>query len=264
MSIYNRPLVIESDLKTVFSSTWSIIRSHIAVMSLIWSVFYIPTNIFILLRSGEMMRNLSRGSSGVFLLMIILNLLGSIPNIAMVLLVRNRECDDYNTLVVSSFKSLPAYITTTLTMLLSMLPLMFFGILSSTLILSVLDKTGVSQIIQIAVALPIIIACCVISLLRYFSSVNFYLMNGVRNFRAARLSRVLYKYNRKKILAVFGVCSFLPMFLNFITLYLVDSEAVNILTGFLLGYYMFLSSGFFAGVFLHIREEDSEESSIQN
>jgi len=258
MPNYNKPLMVDGDIRSIFSETWLIIRPHLLYMTLIWSIFYIPTNLFILMRSGDMMRNLSHGSSGVLLLMMILNLLGSIPNIAMVLLVKNKDCDDYNTLVSSSFKSLPFYITTTISMLMSMLPLMFFGIMGAALLLSVLDKVGVSPSIQVFVALPVIILCCFIALIRYFSSVNFYLMKGIRNFRATRLSRNLYVFNRKKVLAVFGICSFLPMFLNFITIYLVDSEVVNILTGFLLGYFMFLSSGFYAGLFLHIREEGGE------
>ncbi|WP_298007045.1 hypothetical protein [Oceanispirochaeta sp.] len=259
MKIYNKAFLVESDVKEIFTSTWDIIRPHIFYMSLIWAIFYIPTNIFILMRSGDMMRHLNSGNAGVIPIMLILNLLGTIPNIALVLLVKQKDCDDYNSLVASAFKKLPYYLTTTFAMFLRMIPLMVMGVLAAALISVFLSTLNMAPMTQLLIVMPVILLTGFLSLIRYYSSINFYLMKGARNFRATSFSRILFELNRKKVLAVFGVCSFLPLALNFVILYLVDNEAFNIFSGFLLGFYMFLSSGFYAGLFNHIREERMDE-----
>ncbi|MDA3957528.1 MAG: hypothetical protein PF479_12465 [Oceanispirochaeta sp.] len=205
------------------------------------------------------MRHLNSGNAGVIPIMLILNLLGTIPNIALVLLVKQKDCDDYNSLVASAFKKLPYYLTTTFAMFLRMIPLMVMGVLAAALISVFLSTLNMAPMTQLLIVMPVILLTGFLSLIRYYSSINFYLMKGARNFRATSFSRILFELNRKKVLAVFGVCSFLPLALNFVILYLVDNEAFNIFSGFLLGFYMFLSSGFYAGLFNHIREERMDE-----
>ncbi|QEN07995.1 hypothetical protein EXM22_08365 [Oceanispirochaeta crateris] len=255
---YENGFIIDSDIKGLFVSTWNIIRPHLAYMTLIWAIFYIPTNAFILIRSGDMMRHLSSGSAVVLPVMLLLNLLGTVPNISLILLVKNQDCDDYNSLVASAFKKLPFYITTSLAMIVRMIPLMLAGIIAATLISVFLSSSHIDPLTQLYIVLPVIAITGFISLIRYSSSVNFFLMKDVRNFRAVTFSRILFELNKKKVLAVFGICSFLPLVLNFIILYRVENDALNIFSGFLLGYYMFLSSGFYAGLFNHVRETEMD------
>lgn len=264
MLVYDKSFKIEGTVKSIFEDTWSILRPHMGYMSLIWAVFYIPTNVFILLRMGDMVKHLNSGSSLVIPVMMFLSLLGTIPSIALVLLVRAGDCEDYNGLVVSAFRKIPYYVTTTLAMAISMIPMIVMGLIVSVLLSLALESTGMAPEQQIYAIIPLIVIITVYAMIRYASAVPFYLMTGARNFRAARYSSFLFKMNRKMILAAFAICTFLPMALNFGMFFVVESEAANVILGFFLGYIMFLSTAFYAGFLNHILEAESEVSDSEN
>lgn len=258
---YQKPrLSIDGSIRDIFSETLALIKEHILPLSLIWGIFYIPTNVFILLRSGEMMRHLGSGSPLVLPAILFLSLLGTVPNIAIVLLTARGGCEDYNQLVADAFRKLPFYVTTTLVMLLRMLPLMILGMVLSSLAAIAMESMGMEPLTQVVVITLLIIAFGFLAFIRYYSSVPFYLVKGVRNLQATFLSTILFACNRKKILAAFGICSFAPMTVNLLTLYYVENEAAHIVLGFILGYFMFISSALYAGLFNHIRDLSGEET----
>lgn len=258
---YDYSFNIEGSIKSIFEDTWFILKPHIGFMTLVWAVFYIPTNIFILLRSGDMLKHLDSGNTAVIPVMVFLSLLGTIPNIALVLLVKQKNCDDYNGLVGSAFRAVPYYITTTLVMTVKMIPIVFAGIMVSLFLSFVLNTLGIAAEQQMVLIIPLIVIVTLYAMLRYASAVPFYLMTGTRNFRAARFSSLLFKMNKRTILGAFGICTFLPMAVNFVMLLAIENEVFNVLFGFIIGYYMFLSTAFYAGFLNHIRENDSEDPS---
>lgn len=264
MLVYDKSFKIEGTVKSILEDTWSIIRAHIGSMTLIWAVFYLPTNIFILLRSGEMIKHLNSGNTAVIPVMLLLSLLGTIPNIALVLLVALRDCDDYNALVGSAFKKIPYYISTSLVMLFSMLPLVMLSVVGSLLLSLALGGVGISPEQQMYAIIPLILLISIYALLRFASAVPFYLMTGARNLRAARYSTYLFKMNRKMILIAFSICTLLPMAVNFGMLYIVENEAANVIFGFIIGYYMFLSTAFYAGFLNHIKVEKPDTGDMQD
>jgi hypothetical protein len=207
-----------------------------------------------------MLRHLGSGSSLVLPAILFLSLLGTVPNIAIVLMTARGGCEDYNLLVADAFRKLPFYVTTTLVMLLRMLPLMILGMILSVLATLGMESMGMDPLMQVIVITVLIIAFGFLAFIRYYSSVPFYLVKGVRNLQAAFLSTILFACNRKKILAAFGICSFAPMTVNLLMLYFVENEIVHIVLGFILGYYMFISSALYAGLINHIRDlsEDDE------
>ncbi len=262
---YQRPtLLIEGSVREIFLETLDLVRRHIIPLSLIWGIFYIPTNVFILLRSGDMVRHLGSGSSMVLPAMLLLSLLGTVPNIVIVLLTARGTCDDFNVLVAEAFRKLPFYISTTLIMLLRMLPLMILGLVLSSLVAVGMESLGTDPVMQLIVITLLIIAFGFMALIRYFSAVPLYLVKGSRNLQATFLSAVLFACNRRKILAAFGICSFAPMTVNLLMLYFVESEIIHICLGFLMGYYMFISSALYAGLMTHIRDVsgESDDSSL--
>jgi hypothetical protein len=258
MLVYDKSFKIDGTVKSIFEDTWSIIRAHIGSMTLIWAVFYLPTNIFILLRSGDMVKHLNSGNSAVLPVMVLLSLLGTIPNIALVLLVRSGDCDDYNALVGSAFKKIPYYITTSFAMLFSMIPMILLSVIASLLLSLALESIGMAPEQQMYAIIPLIVLISLYAMLRFASAVPFYLMTGTRNLRAARYSSYLFRMNRKMILAAFSICTLLPMAVNFGMLYAIESEAVNVIFGFIIGYYLFLSTAFYAGFLNHIKEVEPE------
>lgn len=264
MLVYDRSFKIDGTVKSIFEDTWTIIRAHIGSMTLIWAVFYLPTNIFILLRSGDMVKHLNSGSGAVLPVMVLLSLLGTIPNIALVLLVRSGDCDDYNALVGSAFKKIPYYITTSFAMLFSMLPMIMLSVVASLLVSLALGSLGVAPEQQMYAIIPLIVFISLYAMLRFASAVPFYLMTGTRNLRAARYSSTLFRMNRKMIFAAFSICTLFPMAVNFGMLYAIESEIINVVFGFVIGYYMFLSTAFYAGFIKHIKEAESELDESDN
>ncbi|MDC7233367.1 MAG: hypothetical protein PQJ58_09040 [Spirochaetales bacterium] len=260
MNVRDYSLRIEGTVKSVFSETWEFLKPHMGYMTLIWAVFYIPTNIFILLRSGDMVKHMDSGSGIVLPVMLLLSLLGSIPNIVIVLLVGEGGSEDYNSLVGLAFRKIPYYITTTLAMALRIIPLVLSGALVSVLVSYLLGNGGAPEEVQIIVMFPVILLFTLYGMLRYSSAVPLYLVAGVRNFQAVRVSSHLYRMNRKKILAAVGICTFLPMALNFTMLFAVESEILNVILGFIIGYYMFLFSGFYAGFITRIQDGEDQEA----
>ena len=261
---YRKPkLIIDGSVRDIFSETVVLIQKHILPLSLIWGIFYIPTNIFIILRSGDMMRHLGSGSSIVIPAMLFLSLLGSVPNIVIVLLTARGECEDYNVLVFDALRKILFYVTTTVIMILRMLPIVILGVITATLVSVGMDSLGVHISLQEVIITVLIIAFGFLAFIRFYSSVPFYLVKNVRNLQATILSSVLFACNRRKILAALGICSFAPMTINLLMLYYVESEIIHIVLGFILGYYMFISSALYAGLFNHIHDLSDEDDSMQ-
>ncbi len=263
MQLNSFPLYIHGSVRSIFEDTWAIIKPHMAYMSFVWAIFYIPTNLFVIVRSGDMVRHMNSGSMAVIPVMLLLSLLGTVPNIVLILLVRERECEDCSSLVGEAFRKLPRYITTTLAMAVRIIPFIFLSVIVSLLLSMGMEALGMSSSMVLTAGGVLIVVVILYAVLMYSLSVPFYLMKGIPDFRATRFSRVIFKMNVKKVALAFFFCTFLPFLLNMGMLFLLDNGTADIVLGFLVGYYMFMASGFFAGIFNHVSDRPEGEISAE-
>ncbi|MDC7239642.1 MAG: hypothetical protein PQJ50_04705, partial [Spirochaetales bacterium] len=195
----------------------------------------------------------------------LLSLIGTIPNLVIVLLVRDRDCEDCSSLVGLALRKLPLYITTTLAMFFRVLPFSLLALIASLGLSIGLETIGMEPGFVLISSGVLIAVIVLYGVMVYSLSVPFYLMRDIPNFRAARFSRVIFKMNYKIVAPAFGVCILFPFLGNMAMLFFLENEAANILLGFLAGYYMFLASGFFAGLFNHLFERpENEELPAEN
>jgi hypothetical protein len=191
--------------------------------------------------------------------MIILSLLGYIPMIAIALVIRE-DSDEYNGIVLESFKRIPLYVTTTLAMMIRLiLPAIVFFI--PVILLTVpLSAAGFSENQILFLTVPAFFLIILFFFLRYYSAPMFYLMRDVRNFRAVRYSIVLYRSNWKLMTLLLGICSVIPLSINYTALFLVEGSLPYMVISLIVGAYMYVANGVFANFFLYLGEQKDSEN----
>ena len=249
---------------------WERIRKHSGFLGLVWAIFNIPTNLFLYFRLEPYMNrvDIATGGQGVFFAMILLKILGYIPMIAMAVLIRNdgeeEAPEDYNELLMESVKRIPLFVTTSVTMMISMFFPAVILMIPVSLLSIPLSSFGISE--QFLMILYVVYFIVVLSflILRYYPAGMFYLMLDISNFRAVAYSTAFFKKNRKTLLQLLGLCFLLPMLLSYGAVFLMENSFRYMLVSLILEGAIFLGTGIHANLFRHIELESSLENRSNN
>ena len=216
---------ITRDLPFLLQEGWKKIRRHGLFLGILWAVFYIPTNFFTYFRLEPYLNqtDIMNFRGDVAFVMILLNILGYIPMIAVALLIRN-ESDEYNGLVMDAFRHLPFFITTSLAMAVRIVLPVLGLFLPAVFLIYPLAAAGVSVTIIQWIIIPYFIFLFCWTFMRYYSSTMFYLMKGIRNFRAVRFSSALFSSNRILMIQILGIVILLPLLVNYSAVFFVDDS----------------------------------------
>ena len=212
-----------------------------------------PTNFFTYFRLEPYLNqtDIMNFRGDVAFVMILLNILGYVPMIAIALLIRE-ESDEYNGLVMDSFRHLPLFITTSLAMALRIVLPVLGLFLPAVFLIYPLAAAGVSVTIIQWIIIPYFIFLFCWTFMRYYSSTMFYLMKGIRNFRAVRFSSALFSSNRKLMIQILGIIILLPLLINYSAVFLVDDSLVYMVISMVAGAYMYIANGIFANIFNYL------------
>ena len=230
---------------------------HRGFLILIWALFNIPTNLFTYFRLEPYMSQTgtSAARGDIMFMMTLLSILGYIPMIAIALVIRE-DSDEYNGIIIESFKRIPLYITTTLSMIIRLfLPVIVFSV-PLLLLTTALASAGIGDNSILFLTIPAFILIFLFFFLRYYSAGMFYLMRDVRNFKAVRYSSLLFRSNWKLMIRMLGICSLIPLALNYAALFLVDDSLTYMLISLTVGAYMYVANAVFADLFLYLGEQD--------
>lgn len=260
----NPPIIIKitKDLLFLLNDGLGRLREHAVFLSLLWGLFYIPTNVFTYFRLEPYLSQNSLHSlrGDIFLMMVLLNILGYIPMITIALLMKTSGGEDehkeYNGLVLDAFKSLPFYITTTLAMMVKLI-LPLFALTVPLMVVSVAVITaGGGEWILYYLMIPLFLIAFIYFFMRYYSSVMFYLMKDFKNFKAVRFSVSLFISNRKVMMQMVGLCFIIPLILNYTVVFFIENTLIYLMASLLIAAYMYLANGLFANMFLHLEIQE--------
>ncbi len=253
------------DLPFLLREGWEKIRRHDRFLLILWAVFYIPTNFFTYFRLEPYLEqaDILNFRGDVAFAMLLLNILGYIPMIAIALLMRE-ESDEYDGLVMDAFRHLPFFITTSLAMAVRIvLPVLGLFLPAVFLIVS-LAAAGFTYAVLQWILIPYFIFLFCWTFMRYYSSTMFYLMKGIRNFKAARYSAALFSSNRKLMIRLLGIFIVIPLLINYSAVFLVEDSLVYMIVSMIVGVYIYIANGIYANVFHYLDWDDNEESSVEN
>lgn len=257
-------IIITKDIPFILNDGFRKIREHGSFLTILWGLFYIPTNFFTYFRLEPYLNQSSINSfrGDILFMIILLNILGYIPMITIALLMRESsnegKHEEYNSLVMDAFKKIPFYISTTLALmaklLLPLMALMIPLLIATVAFLS----AGSGEEILYFLMIPLFLVVFIYFFMRYFSSTMFYLMKDLKNFRAVRFSVYLFQSNRKKMIQMMGLCFIIPLILNYSAVFFIEDTLIYLLVSLLVAAYMYLANGLFANMFLYLEEEGSD------
>ncbi len=254
----------------ILKDGWDRISRHGGFLALVWGIFNIPTNLFLYYRIEPYLEKIdpNAGGDGVFFMMLLLNILGYIPMIAIAVMIRKETEEsenpmDYNEILWLSVRKIPLYLTTSLSMLIRMFLPAVLLMLPISLLSIPLSSGGISDQTLMFLFIGYFTVVLVYLTLRYYSAGMFYLMLDISNFRAVLCSASLFKNNKKVIFQVMGVTFVLPMLLNYAAVFVLVDSFKYMLVSLVLSAVLFLGTGLYANLFRFI-EIGEEENFLSN